>query len=109
MAVLVIAAASLLSPRAQAQQWDRGSSETLPIVSKVPAAKTATFDAKFAAALTSNNIFRGYTLSNNLPSVSGHVEASYTIFFTNLNGASVQIPQLSQLHARGRRRVQVIL
>jgi uncharacterized protein (TIGR02001 family) len=44
----------------------------------------------------SNNIFRGYTLSNNLPSVSGNVEASYAIFYTSLNGASVQIPQLSQ-------------
>ena len=99
--MLVIAAASLLSPCAQAQQWDGGSSSTLPIVSKAPAAKTSsddasTFDAKFGAALTSNNIFRGYTLSNNLPSVSGSVEASYAIFFTSLNGASVQIPQLSQ-------------
>jgi uncharacterized protein (TIGR02001 family) len=101
MAALVMAAASLLSSRAQAQQWDGGGSGTLPIVSKAPAAKTSnedasTFDAKFGAALTSNNIFRGYTLSNNLPSVSGNVEASYAIFFTNLNGASVQIPQLSQ-------------
>ena len=99
--MLVIAAASLLSPCAQAQQWDGGSSSTLPIVSKAPAAKTSsddasTFDAKFGAALTSNNIFRGYTLSNNLPSVSGSVETSYAIFFTSLNGASVQIPQLSQ-------------
>jgi hypothetical protein len=80
-----------LSPCAQAQQGDGGSSSTLPIVSKAPAAKTSsddasTFDAKFGAALTSNNIFRGYTLSNNLPSVSGSVEASYAIFFTSLNG-----------------------
>jgi hypothetical protein len=97
------AAASLLSPRAQAQQWDGGCSDTLPMVSKVPAAKASsedasTFDAKFGAALTSNNIFRGYTLSNNLPNLSGNVEASYAIFFTDLNGASVQIPQLSQFH-----------
>lgn len=101
MAALVMAAASVLSPRAQAQQWDGGGSDTLPIVSKAPAAKTSsedasTFDAKFSAALTSNNIFRGYTLSNNLPSVSSNAEASYAIFFTSLNGASVQIPQLSQ-------------
>jgi uncharacterized protein (TIGR02001 family) len=101
MAVLVIAAASLIPPRARAQQWDSPGSDIPPIVSKAPTAKpqsedAATFDAKFSAALTSNNIFRGYTLSNNLPSTSGNVEASYAIFFTSLNGASVQIPQLSQ-------------
>jgi len=49
------------------------------------------FDAKFTAAVMSNNIFRGYTLSNNLPSVTGTVEA----FFASVNGASVQIPELS--------------
>ena len=53
------------------------------------------FDAKFSAAAMSNNIFRGYTLSNNLPSVTGTVEATYSIFFASVNGASVQIPELS--------------
>jgi len=43
----------------------------------------------------SNNIFRGYTLSNNLPSVTSTLEASYAIFFASVNGASVQIPELS--------------
>jgi uncharacterized protein (TIGR02001 family) len=85
---------------AQAQQSDAAGSGTPPIVAKAPAAQMqseapATFDAKFNAALTSNNIFRGYTLSNNLPSVSGTVEASYAIIFASLNGASVQIPELS--------------
>ena len=45
--------------------------------------------------LMSNNIFRGYTLSNNFPSVTGTVEATYSIFFASVNGASVQIPELS--------------
>jgi uncharacterized protein (TIGR02001 family) len=99
VAALVLAAATLLAARAQAQQW--GAAEMAPTVTKSPAAHApggtaATFDAKFSAALTSNNIFRGYTLSNNMPSASGNVEASYAIFFASLNGASVQIPQLSQ-------------
>jgi uncharacterized protein (TIGR02001 family) len=94
-----LAAATLSGPPAQAQQGDAPG--MAPIVAQAPAARTpsetaATFDTKFNAALTSNNIFRGYTLSNNLPSASGNVEASYAIFFTSLNGASVQIPQLSQ-------------
>jgi uncharacterized protein (TIGR02001 family) len=102
-----MAAASFLPSLAQAQesdsqaeQSDGTSSSNSPIVTKAPAAKTQTenaptFDAKFTAAVISNNIFRGYTLSNNLPSVTGTVEATYSIFFASLNGASVQIPELS--------------
>lgn len=70
------------------------------MVTKAPAAKTqtdsdATFDAKFNAALTSDYNYRGYTLSNHLPSVSSNVELDYSIFFTSVNGASVQFPGLS--------------
>jgi len=99
-AALVTAAVSFLPSVAQAQQSDSAGSDTPPIVTKAPAAKTQTeaapsFDAKFTAAVMSNNIFRGYTLSNNLPSVTGTVEATYSIFFASVNGASVQIPELS--------------
>ena len=95
-----MAAAHLLPSLARAQQLDSSGSDTPPMVTKLPAAKTQTeaapsFDAKFTAALMSNNIFRGYTLSNNLPSASGTLEASYSIVFASLNGASVQIPELS--------------
>jgi uncharacterized protein (TIGR02001 family) len=95
-----MAAAHLLPSLAQAQQSDDTSSGTSPLVTKAPAAKTQTeaapsFDANFSAAAMSNNIFRGYTLSNNLPSVTGTVEATYSIFFASVNGASVQIPELS--------------
>ena len=95
-----MAAAHLLPSLAQAQQSDDTSSGTSPLVTKAPATKTQTeaapsFDAKFSAASMSNNIFRGYTLSNNLPSVTGTVEATYSIFFASVNGASVQIPELS--------------
>jgi hypothetical protein len=94
MAALAMAAAHLLPSFAQAQQSDGTGSGNSPIVTKTPVAKTQTeaapsFDAKFTAALTSNNIFRGYTLSNNFPSVSGTVEATYSIFFASVNGASV--------------------
>jgi uncharacterized protein (TIGR02001 family) len=100
MAALAMAAAHLLPSFAQAQQSDGTGSGNSPIVTKTPVAKTQTeaapsFDAKFTAALTSNNIFRGYTLSNNFPSASGTVEATYSIFFASVNGASVQIPELS--------------
>ena len=97
MAALAIAA-HLLPSLAHAQQSD-GIGD-LPIVTKTMPAKTQTeavpsFDAKFSAAVMSNNIFRGYTLSNNLPSVTGTIEATYSIFFASVNGASVQIPGLS--------------
>jgi uncharacterized protein (TIGR02001 family) len=100
MAALAIAA-HLLPSLANAQQSDGTGFGNLPIVTKAPAAKTPTdaapsFDAKFSAAATSNNIFRGYTLSNNLPSVTGTIEATYSIFFASVNGASVQIPGLSR-------------
>jgi uncharacterized protein (TIGR02001 family) len=99
-AALAMAAAHLLPSSAQAQQSDSSGSGNLPIVTKTTAAKTQTeaapsFDVKFSAAVMSNNIFRGYTLSNNLPSLTGAVEATYSIFFASVNGASVQIPKLS--------------
>jgi uncharacterized protein (TIGR02001 family) len=92
--------AAVLPSVAQAQQSDSSGSDTPPIVTKAPAVKTqtedaASFDAKFTAAVMSNNIFRGYTLSNNFPSVTGTLEATYSIFFDSVNGAWVQIPRLS--------------
>jgi uncharacterized protein (TIGR02001 family) len=97
------ATAILSAAPAQAQQWDGAA--TPPIAAKTaaqtPSETAATFDAKFSAAATSNNVFRGYTLSNNLPSVSSNVEANYAIFFANLNGAAVQIPELSHFQLTG--------
>jgi uncharacterized protein (TIGR02001 family) len=99
MAALAIAA-HLLPSLAHAQQSDGTGFGDLPIVTKTMPAKMQTdaapsFDAKFSAAAMSNNIFRGYTLSNNLPSVTATIEATYSIFFASVNGASVQIPGLS--------------
>jgi uncharacterized protein (TIGR02001 family) len=97
MAALTTAAAHLLLSSAAAQQWDGLSAGALPMVTKAPtqAGTSSSFDAKFSAALMSNNIFRGYTLSNNLPSASATLEATYSILFASVNGASVQIPELS--------------
>ena len=53
------------------------------------------FDAKFAAAITSDYNYRGYTLSDHLPSASANVEATYNILFASVNTASVQMPNLS--------------
>src|ERR1700733_5999907 len=98
-ALATAAAAQLLPSTAASQQWDGVNSAAVPVVTKAPTApQTAappSFAAKFTTALVSNNIFRGYTLSNNLPSASGTLEASYSIVFASLNGASVQIPALS--------------
>ena len=53
------------------------------------------FDVRFVTAVTSDYNYRGYTLSDHLPSVSGNVEATYNIFFASVNTASVQMPDLS--------------
>jgi uncharacterized protein (TIGR02001 family) len=102
MAALATAAAAQLLPSiAAGQQWDGIDSAAAPVVTKAPAAPqtaaSSSFDVKFTAALMSNNIFRGYTLSDNLPSASGTLEANYSIVFASLNAASVQIPELSHL------------
>ena len=69
-----------------------------PLATKAPAAKTdaaSSFDAKFYAAVNSDYNYRGYTLSNHLPSISSNLEATYLVFFASVNTASVQIPGLS--------------
>ena len=84
---------------AQADPVDGAALAAPPIISKAPAntqtEAASTFDAKFNAALTSDYNYRGYTLSNHLPSVSSNIEADYAILFASVNMASVQIPALS--------------
>jgi uncharacterized protein (TIGR02001 family) len=61
-----------------------------------PATEAASsFDAKVSAGITSDYNYRGYTLSNHLPSVSANGEADYDTFFASVNVASVQMPGLS--------------
>lgn len=111
VAVLVAAAASLASPTARAQQSGNSAAPAQPLVVKTAPAEmpvpdsalalpadtpsASVFDAKFGAALTSDYNYRGYTLSDHLPSVSANVEATYSILFASVNTASVQMPDLS--------------
>jgi uncharacterized protein (TIGR02001 family) len=99
-AALAIALAGTTPPAVAAEQADDSTSAAQPMVTKAPAAKTqaddaASFDAKFNAAVTSDYNYRGYTLSDHLPSVSANLEATYLVFFASVNTASVQIPGLS--------------
>jgi uncharacterized protein (TIGR02001 family) len=98
------------APTAKAQQ--SGEATAPPVVVKAPlTAETpvmdlaialpttsppvSAFDAKFATAVTTDYNYRGYTLSDHLPSVSANVEATYNILFASVNTASVQMPDLS--------------
>jgi uncharacterized protein (TIGR02001 family) len=86
----------------QDQQADTPTPAMPPLLAKAeppptaPATEAAsTYDAKFSAGITSDYNYRGYTLSNHLPSVSANGEADYDIFFASVNVASVQMPGLS--------------
>ena len=107
-----MATASVGPTTARAQQSGDSAALTSPLVVKAPASAAtpaidsaaalpanaqpaSAFDAKFGAAVTSDYNYRGYTLSNHLPSVSANVDATYNTFFASVNTASVQMPDLS--------------
>jgi uncharacterized protein (TIGR02001 family) len=110
---LAVTIASTGAPTAKAQQSGDSAAPAPALVVKAPLAAetpvtdsaiitlpanvppTSAFDAKFAAAVTSDYNYRGYTLSDHLPSVSANVEATYDILFASVNTASVQMPDLS--------------
>jgi uncharacterized protein (TIGR02001 family) len=110
---LAVTIASTGAPTAKAQQSGDLAAPAPALVVKAPLAAetpvtdsaiitlpanmppTSAFDAKFAAAVTSDYNYRGYTLSDHLPSVSANVEATYDILFASVNTASVQMPDLS--------------
>jgi uncharacterized protein (TIGR02001 family) len=106
VALLAITVANVSPMTAQAQeapltqQLETSMPAAAPIVVKTPSAAPAaevasTFDAKFSAGVTSDYNYRGYTLSNHLPSVFANVEADYNILFASVNVASVEMPDLS--------------
>ena len=99
---------SVASPTTQAQEAPGSALSASPIVVKAPAATdtpaaappgstppASTFDAKFGVGGTTDYNYRGYTLSDHLPSASANVEATYNILFASVNTASVQMPNLS--------------
>jgi uncharacterized protein (TIGR02001 family) len=96
---LAIAIASALRLEANAQLAD-SATPPAPSTAVMPAPRTDTaskLDVNVTASITSDYIYRGYTLSNHEPSVSTNFEATYNILFADVTADSVQIPMLSQL------------
>jgi uncharacterized protein (TIGR02001 family) len=97
---LAVAALVTWWSAALAQQAETWTPAALPLVTKTgplaaPADASSAVDAKFSAGVTSDYNYRGYTLSDHLPSVSANGEVDYNIFFASVNVASVQMPDLS--------------
>jgi uncharacterized protein (TIGR02001 family) len=91
---------------AKSQQSDGSASFSTPVVLKAaraadmpapaPVPQAAPLlDAKFSAGITSDYNYRGYTLSNHRPSISGDAELDYSLLFVSVSAASVQMPDLS--------------
>lgn len=96
--ILTIGAAASVSATANAQQFDSGTPPAPSTATKLEPAKetTSAFDVSAGASITSDYNYRGYTLSDHRPSASVNFEATYNILFAGINGASVQMPMLSQ-------------
>ena len=99
--ILAAAAISFDSPTAKAQSAGLGAPPNVSTAATPGAmpgtAAMSSFGANFDASLTSDYYYRGYTLSDHRPSVSGNFEATYNFFFAGVNAASVSIPRLSRL------------
>lgn len=95
---LAVAVIGLLPAAAGAQQFDSGTPPAPSTATKLEPAKEtpSTFDVSAGASITSDYNYRGYTLSDHRPSASVNFEATYNILFAGINGASVQMPMLSQ-------------
>jgi uncharacterized protein (TIGR02001 family) len=96
--VLAIAIVGILPAVAYAQEFDSGTPPAPSTATKLEPAKetTSAFDVNAGASITSDYNYRGYTLSDHRPSASVNFEATYNVFFAGINGASVQMPMLSQ-------------
>ena len=96
---LAMAITGALRLQANAQQADRTTTPA-PSTAAMPVPRTDTtskLDASVTASITTDYIYRGYTLSNHEPSASTNFEATYNILFADVTADSVQIPMLSQL------------
>lgn len=101
LSLVAISVAILTAPSAARAQQETGAQ---PAVSWLPTAPGAAdtsaktdFDISVSAALASDYIYRGYTLSDRQPSVSGDIEVTYGNIFADIHPASVNIPELSHL------------
>jgi uncharacterized protein (TIGR02001 family) len=95
---LAIAIIGILASAANAQQFDSGTPPAPSTATKLEPAKepASAFDISAGASITRDYNYRGYTLSDHRPSASVNFEATYKILFAGINGASVQMPMLSQ-------------
>ena len=60
----------------------------------LPPSSPSSFDMSVGTQIASDYIFRGYSLTNHLPSVSGYFEGTYGWIFAGLEADSVQLPGL---------------
>jgi len=94
MGLLSCAVASFAPVAASAQS--AGTSGTT--VAATPANPTpASLDMTLTGSLASDYNYRGYTLSDHKPSAAADFDATYDIWFVDINAASVQIPGLPHL------------
>lgn len=95
---LVAAIIAIVPAAASAQNADSATPPAPSTTARAEPAKesASTFDVNINGSLTSDYNYRGYTLSDHRPSASTNIEATYNIFFAGINGASVQMPMLSQ-------------
>jgi uncharacterized protein (TIGR02001 family) len=95
---LVAAILAIVPAVANAQNADSATPPAPSTTARPEPAKdpTSTFDVNINGSLTSDYNYRGYTLSDHRPSASTNIEATYDIYFAGINGASVQMPMLSQ-------------
>ena len=104
LSLLAVSTAILIVPSAAQAQQEIGPQPVVRTLPALPANVAATdaaagtgFDVSASSAIASDYIYRGYTLSNHRPSVSGEIDASYNIFFASVGADSVDVPQLSHI------------
>jgi len=95
----IVAACGIVPAAAAAEEADSATPPAPSTTARPEPAKdsASSFDVNFGASLTSDYNYRGYTLSDHLPSASTNIEATYKSFFVGINAASVQMPMLSQI------------
>jgi uncharacterized protein (TIGR02001 family) len=70
----------------------RAADRTVPVAPAAPAAAASSFDVAFGAVLTSNYIYRGFSISDRGPSVGAYVVPRYEWLYAGVAAASVDLP-----------------
>ena len=83
---------------AQPREGPSVSDESPAVTSAAPAGSSrSSFDVSFGTLVVSDYNYRGYTLSDHKPSVSGYFEATYDILFAGAYASSVNFPGVPSL------------